>query len=350
MELEAEIQELINDRDIYIKVFTNSIDVSQRNADKIVAEGVQVFTSLLEMVERGMHNLVVSIEETQQMAQIVLQQHITELEEEVSELEKRRTEMQNVPLSGDPLKLLRSLQSINIHHALRKNWLQVDFHPPCHEGSVVRAVAQLEMTVSQQIKSLVEDELKRVRCDVVDVTFDPETAHPSLIVSKDGKQVSPGDEKLNLPENPKRFSINPCVLGKQSFSSGKFYFEVQVKGKTEWDCGVARESINRKEDIPLSPEDGYWAIWLRKRMKFKALNNPPVCLCLKSRPNTVGVFVDYKEGVVSFYDVDALALIYSFTGCSFTEKLYPYFNPGLKDGSKNAAALVLVSPVNHIDS
>lgn len=350
VELEEEIQELINDRDIYINAFTNSIDVSQTNADKIVAEGVQVFTSLSEMVERGLQNLVGSIQETQQMAQIVLQQHITELEEEVSELEKRRTEMQNVPLSGDPLKLLRSLQSINIRRALRKNWLQVDFHPPFHEGSVVRAVAQLEMTVSQQMKSLVEDELKRVRRGAVDVTFDPETAHPSLIVSEDGKQVSPGDEKLNLPENPKRFSINPCVLGKQSFSSGRFYFEVQVKGKTEWDCGVARESINRKEDIPLSPEDGYWAIWLRKRMKFKALNDPPVCLCLKSRPNTVGVFVDYKEGVVSFYDVDVPALIYSFTGCSFTEKLYPYFNPGLKDGAKNAAALVLVSPANHVDS
>lgn len=110
----------------------------------------------------------------------------------------------------------------------------------------------------------------------VDVTFDPETAHPSLILSEDGKQVSPGDEKQNLPENPKRFSINPCVLGKQIFSSGRFYFEVQVKGKTEWDCGVARESINRKEDVPLSPEDGYWAIWLRKRMKFKALNDPRV--------------------------------------------------------------------------
>lgn len=350
VELEEEIQELINDRDIYIKAFTNSIDVSQRNADTMVAEGFQVFASLLEMVERGLQDLVGSIQETQQRAQQVLQQHITELEEEVSKLEKRRTEMQNVPLSGDPLRLLQSLQSINIHRALRKNWLQIDFHPPFHEGSVVRAVAQLEMTLSQQMKSLVKDELKRVRHYAVDVTFDPETAHPSLRVSEDGKQVGPGDEKLNLPENPKRFSINPCVLGKQSFSSGRFYFEVQVKGKSEWDCGVARESISRKEDIPLSPEDGYWAIWLRKRMRFKALNDPPLCLCLKSRPNTVGVFVDYKEGVVSFYDVDAPALIYSFTGCSFTEKLHPYFNPGLKDGSKNAAPLVLVSPVNHADS
>lgn len=345
-ELEEEIHELINDRDIYITAFTNSIDLTRRNADQKVAEGVQVFTSLMETVKRGLEDLVASIEETQEMAQGVLERHITELKEEVSELEKRRTEMQNAPLSGDPLQLLQSLRSTNIQRALRKNWLQVDFHPPFHEGSVVRAVAQLEMMVSQQMKSLVEDDLKRVRHYAVEVTFDPETAHPTLVLSEDGKQVSPGDEKQNLPENPKRFSINPCVLGKQSFSSGRFYFEVQVKGKTEWDCGVASESINRKEDVPLSPEDGYWAIWLRKRVKFKALKDPPVCLCLKSRPSTVGVFVDYQEGVVSFYDVDAPALIYSFTGCSFTKKLHPYFNPGLKDGAKNTAPLVLVPPVD----
>lgn len=136
------------------------------------------------------------------------------------------------------------------------------------------------------MKSLVEDELKSLQQYAVDVTFDPETAHSCLILSDDGKQVSPGVNKPNLMENPKRFSINPCVLGRQSLTTGRFYFEVQVKGKTEWDLGVARESINRKEDVPLSPEDGYWAIWLRKRMQFKALNNPPVCLCLKSRPHS----------------------------------------------------------------
>ena len=51
-----------------------------------------------------------------------------------------------------------------------------------------------------------------------------------------------------------------------------------------------------------------------------------VCLSLKSQPEKVGVFVDYEEGLVSFYDVDAAALIYSFTGCSFTEKLFPFFS------------------------
>lgn len=73
---------------------------------------------------------------------------------------------------------------MNIYHALRKNWLGVSFHPLLR--NVVRAVAQLEMTVSKQMKSRVEDKLKSVQHYAVDVTFDPKTAHPCLILSDDG--------------------------------------------------------------------------------------------------------------------------------------------------------------------
>ncbi|TNN22139.1 E3 ubiquitin-protein ligase TRIM21 [Liparis tanakae] len=60
--------------------------------------------------------------------------------------------------------------------------------------------------------------------------------------------------------------------------------------------------------------------------------------------NKVGVFVDYEEGLVSFYDVDAAALIYSFTGCSFKKKLLPFFFPEINDGGIYSAPLI-ISPV-----
>uniref|UniRef100_A0A3B3XDI0 B30.2/SPRY domain-containing protein n=1 Tax=Poecilia mexicana TaxID=48701 RepID=A0A3B3XDI0_9TELE len=94
----------------------------------------------------------------------------------------------------------------------------------------------------------------KVQRFAVDVTLDPDTAYPWLILSDDGKQVKHGDVRKNLPDNPERFSKCVNVLGQQSFSSGRFYFEVQVKGKTKWDLGVARESIKRKEFKPLSPQ------------------------------------------------------------------------------------------------
>ncbi|KAM9500608.1 butyrophilin subfamily 1 member A1-like [Clarias gariepinus] len=159
----------------------------------------------------------------------------------------------------------------------------------------------------------------------VDVTLDPETAHPRLRVSTDGKQVTYEDkEQENLTDTPKRFSYYYCVAGKQGFSSGRVYYEVLVKGKTVWRLGVFREHINRKEWITWRPQYGVWTMEMRID-KYSANADPAIPLTLTQEVEKVGVFVDYEEGLVSFYDVDSRSHIYSYTGQSFTEKLFPVF-------------------------
>ncbi|KAL0166861.1 hypothetical protein M9458_038705, partial [Cirrhinus mrigala] len=160
-----------------------------------------------------------------------------------------------------------------------------------------------------------------------DVTLDPDTAHPKLILSDDEKQVRCGDVKQKLPDNPKRFDRYVNVLAKEGFSSGRFYFEVQVKEKTEWVLGVARESIDRKGENTLRPSNGFWTVFLRNGTEYKACAGPSVSLSLRVKLQRVGVFVDYEEGLVSFYDVESSSHIYSYTGQSFTDKLYPFFSP-----------------------
>ncbi|XP_032366026.1 E3 ubiquitin-protein ligase TRIM21-like isoform X1 [Etheostoma spectabile] len=342
---EAEIQQMIQKRRLKIQEIKNSVVLREEDADREIAEGVQVFTSLMESVERGLNELINTIKEKQKTTEKQAEAFITELEQEISELMKRSTEVEQMLRSEDHLHLLQRVQSLNIQPPPpTKDWTEVSVRPSSYEGTVVKAVVQLEEKLSQEMKKLLEAELKRVQQYAVDVTLDPDTAHPELILSDNGKQVNHGDVRKNLPDNPERFSKCVCVLGKQSFSSGRFYFEVQVKGKTKWDLGVARESINRKGDITLSPQKGLWTIVLRNGNEYEAAAAPPVLLSLKSPPQKVGVFVDYEEGLVSFYDVDAAALIYSFTGCSFTEKLFQYFNPCFNDGGKNSAPLI-ISPV-----
>ncbi|CAK6976312.1 E3 ubiquitin-protein ligase TRIM21-like [Scomber scombrus] len=339
---EAEIQEMIQKRQMKIQEIKHSVDLSKEAADREKAEGVQVFTALKKSVEKGKNTLINSINKKQKKTEEQAEDFIKELEQEISELKKRSSEVEKLSHSEDHLHLLQNFPSLKAAPPT-KDWTEVSVRPSSYEGTVVKAMAQLEETLSKQMKKLLE--LKRVQQYAVDVTLDPDTAHPNLILSDDGKQVNLGDVKKNLPDNPKRFSKCVNVLGKQSLSSGRFYFEVQVKEKTKWTLGVARESINTKGTIPLRPQYGYWTIWLRNGNKYKANNRPQVDLSLKSQPQKVGVFVDYEEGLVSFYDVDAAALIYSFTGCSFTEKLYPYFSPCHNDDGKNAAPLI-ICPVN----
>ncbi|XP_068451820.1 E3 ubiquitin-protein ligase TRIM39-like [Clinocottus analis] len=344
---EAEIQEMIQKRRLKIQEVKRIVKLSEEDADREKAEGVQVFTDLKESVERKLKELINTIEEKQRTTKKQAEDSIKELEQEISELMKRSTEVEKLCLSEDHLQLLQSSQSLNIHlPPPTKDWTKVSVPPASHEGTVRRAVSQLEEKISEKMKKLfAEDELKRVQKFAVDVTLDPDTAHPALILSDDLKQVNDSDVRKNLPNNPERFAFYSLVLGKQSFSSGRFYFEVQVKGKTHWDVGVVRESITRKGPIALSPEDGYWTIYLTNGNEYTAGAGPPVVLSLQSGPQKVGVFVDYEEGLVSFYDVEAAALIYSFTGCSFKEKLFPLFCPGLNHGGKNSAPLI-ISPVN----
>ncbi|XP_034542056.1 E3 ubiquitin-protein ligase TRIM21-like [Notolabrus celidotus] len=369
---EAEIQKMIQKRRLKLEEFKQSVELSKKNADREMAEGVQVFSALMETVERRLNNLTDTIKEKQREMEEQAEGFIKELQQEISELEKRSSEVKKLSRSEDHLHLLQNITALNAAPPT-KNWTGVRVHPPSYEGTVVRAVKQLEETLSEQMKKLFEAELKRVQQYEVDLTLDPDTAHPDLILSDDGKQVHHSDVRKNLQNNSERFSLyaiafkrnsalirpymvyNPerfdrcvIVLSKQSFSSGRFYFEVQVKGKTEWALGVARESINWKGLITLSPQNGFWTICLRNKNEYTALDDPRVRLSLQSDPEKVGVFVDYEEGLVSFYDVDAAALIYSFTGCSFTEKLYPYFGPCNNDGGINSAPLI-ISPVNQTE-
>ncbi|KAM8751190.1 uncharacterized protein AB9X84_012841 [Acanthopagrus schlegelii] len=344
---DAETQQMIQKRRLKIEEMKRSVELSKKDADREIAAGVQVFRALKESVERSQAELMDTIKEKQRETEKQAEGFIKELEQEISELEKRSSEVEQLSQSEDHLHLLQSFLSLNTAPPT-KDWTGVSVRPPSYGGTVVRAVNQLEETLSKQMKKLFEAELKWVQQYAVDVTLDPDTAQPWLILSDDGKQVKHGDVKKNLPDNPERFDYCTCVLAKQSFSSGRFYYEVQVKEKTKWDLGVARESINRKGKLTASPQNGQWTIWLRNENEYRACAGPPVRLSLKHQPEKVGVFVDYEEGLVSFYDVDAAALIYSFTGCCFTQKLYPYFSPCTNDGGKNSAPLI-ISPVSHTE-
>ncbi|XP_062282534.1 E3 ubiquitin-protein ligase TRIM39-like [Scomber scombrus] len=343
---EAEIQEMIQKRRLKILEIKHSVDLSKEAADREKAEGVQVFAALKESVERSLNELIDTIEEKQRTTEKQAKDFIKELEQEISELKNRSSEVEKLSHSEDHLHLLQNFPSLKAAPPT-KDWTEVSVRPPSYEGTVVKAVVQFEETLSKQMKKMrSKDKLKRAQQYAVNVTLDPDTAHPNLILSKNKKQVNHGDVKKKLPDNTERFTRYPNVLSKQSFSSGRFYFEVQVKEKTDWTLGVARESIDRKGEIRLCPQNGYWSIWFRNGFEYKALTGCLINLSLKSPPQKVGVFVDYEEGLVSFYDVDAAALIYSFTGCSFTEKLYPYFSPGVNYGGTNSTPLI-IHPVNH---
>ncbi|XP_053537686.1 nuclear factor 7, brain [Ictalurus punctatus] len=342
----AEVQQMIQERLKKIEEIKHSVERNKKNTEKEKADGVEIFSALMRCIERSQAELLQVMEEKQKAAEKQAEELIKELEQEITELKRRNTELEQISHTEDHLHLLQIYPSLcSPPHT--QDWTDVTINSHLSLEPLRRALSQLQETLSEEMEKLDWTELKRIQQYAVNVTLDPDTAHPKLILSDDGKQVTCGDKRQDLPDNPERFDYCVCILGKEGFSSGRFYYEVQVRGKTKWDLGVDRESINRKGKITLSPEDGYWCVRMRNKTEYEALDSARVSLSLKPAPQKVGVFVDYEEGLISFYDVDVKSHIYSFTGQTFTEKLYPFFSPCSNSGGKNSAPLI-ICPVSQI--
>lgn len=119
--------------------------------------------------------------------------------------------------------------------------------------------------------------------------------------------------------------------------------QVEVGGKTDWDLGVASRSVCRKGKITVSPAHGYWFLSLRDQTDYAFRTEPSTSLTVSLRPSRIGIFVDYDKGLVSFYNVDAKVLIYTFTD-HFTDHIHPFFSPCTNKSGRNEAPLV-VCPV-----
>ncbi|XP_029440020.1 butyrophilin subfamily 1 member A1-like [Rhinatrema bivittatum] len=179
-------------------------------------------------------------------------------------------------------------------------------------------------------KESLSAELEWRRCCsyAVDVTLDPETAHPELLLTDDGKTVKYGGTGENLWFNPLRFDSYLCVLGREGFTWGRHYWEVEVGDGRRWQLGVCRDSVRRKGWITQSPEEGYWAMGLWWGGGYRALTSPRTKLPLRERPQIVGIFLDYEAGKVSFYDAENKSHLFTFSDTfsdPLTGPLRPYF-------------------------
>ncbi|XP_044840114.1 E3 ubiquitin-protein ligase TRIM7-like [Mauremys mutica] len=156
------------------------------------------------------------------------------------------------------------------------------------------------------------------------VTLDPDTVYPGLVLSEDRKCVHCGDTRQDLPDNPERFDPVPCVLGCKGFTSGRHCWDVEVGGGERWAVGVARESLRRKGLIDFNPEGGIWAVE-RCLDQYRALTSPEVPLSLSRNLKRIRVSLDYEAGQVAFCYADNEAPIFTFPPATFAgDRICPW--------------------------
>uniref|UniRef100_A0A8C9DV85 Butyrophilin subfamily 2 member A2 n=1 Tax=Prolemur simus TaxID=1328070 RepID=A0A8C9DV85_PROSS len=180
-------------------------------------------------------------------------------------------------------------------------------------------------------KEFAQKELeKEYTSSAADVVLDPDTAHPELFLSEDRRSVRRGPSRQSVPDNPERFDCRPCVLGREYFTSGKHYWEVEVENVMAWTVGVCRDSVEKKGEALLLPQNGFWTLEMFEN-QYRALSSPERILPLRERLGRVGVFLDYEAGDVSFYNMRDRSHIYTCPRSPFAGPLRPFFRLGSND-------------------
>nr|XP_046174586.1 butyrophilin subfamily 3 member A1-like isoform X2 [Oncorhynchus gorbuscha] len=162
------------------------------------------------------------------------------------------------------------------------------------------------------------------------VRLEPLTSHPWLAFSDDNLEVWEAPQRRDTINYPLRFDSWPCVLGCQAINTGRHYWGVEVSPTGSWRLGLTSVTAPRKGRFPMTPAKGYWTLWRSAQNSLWACCDDPLTkLPVSALPHLVGVYLDFEEGQVSFYDIENRSHIYTFTD-TFKEKVVPVF--GCLDG------------------
>ncbi|KAM6957133.1 bloodthirsty-related gene family, member 2 [Aplochiton taeniatus] len=339
----VDIKQMIQERLLKIERLKHSLQLLKNSCLREVRESHAVFSAFVSSMEQSHKAVVASIEERQREEETRVEIFVKELEHEIKELRNEHSESESwsTEPSGDKeFDELSFAPTVTLSNM--KDWAKVSVETDPCVGVTRKALSDLMEKIKAEVNRLSKSELKRIQKYPAEVTLSQKTAHPYLYVSDDRKQVRHTDKLQEVPDNPKRFDRVANVLGRESFSNGRFYWEVEVGEKIEWNLGVVRQTVNRKGRFTVCPANGFWTLSLKTGGQYIANTATITPVTVEQRPKKVGVFLDYTEGRLSFYCVETAVHIYTFTD-TFTDRLHPVFCPGRLHGGKNSAPLIITT-------
>ncbi|XP_028665413.1 E3 ubiquitin/ISG15 ligase TRIM25 [Erpetoichthys calabaricus] len=155
--------------------------------------------------------------------------------------------------------------------------------------------------------------------------LDPDSAHVKLILTDDNQSVTHTEENQPYSHHNARFDIFPQVLGAEPLEGGCSYWEVKLQGEGRWKVGICYPQIGRKgkgDNCRLGYNSYSWCLYGEKD-KTEAWHQKEA-VSVSGSPKQVGVYVNFDDGIVSFYSVheNSVSLLHEFQH-NFTQPLLP---------------------------
>ncbi|XP_034072283.1 tripartite motif-containing protein 16-like [Gymnodraco acuticeps] len=330
------IQQRIQDGEKEVKLLQQEVEAVNGSADKAVEDSEKTFTELIRLMEKRSSDVKQQLRSQQKREVSRVRELQEKLEQEMAELKRRDAELKLLSHTEDHNQFLLSYPSLPaLSEATHSS--SINIRPLSYFEDVTAALS----AVRDKLQDVLREEWTNVSPTEVEIllsaaepttragfftysqeiTLDPNTAHTQLVLSEAGRKATRMKQEQPYSRHPDRFTDYPQVLSRESLS-GRCYWEVEWRGGGV-EVAVAYKSISRawKLESVFGFNDKSWSLECFQNSYSFHYNSirTPVSGPLSSR---VGVYLDHRAGVLSFYSVSETMTLLHRVQTTFTQPLH----------------------------
>ncbi|CAJ1048680.1 tripartite motif-containing protein 16-like [Xyrichtys novacula] len=338
------IQQRIQDREEDVKLLQQEVEAINGSADKAVKHSQKIFSQLIRLMEKRRSDVKQQVRSQQEREVSRVKELQEKLEQEITELKRKDADLLKLSLTEDHNQFLHSYPSLS-GPGQPADSSRINIRPLRYFEEVTAAVSELReklqdlltetwTNVSQALTEvdvlLSEPEPEpepKTRAGFLRfsqrITLDPNTAHRHLLLSDGNRRATRTEQRQSYPDHPERFTYY-CyqVLSRESLT-GHCYWEVDWRGIGVY-IAVAYKTISRtgnSKDCLFGDNDKSWSLdcfngsyeFIHNKVRTP-VSGPP--------SSRVGVYLDHRAGILSFYSVSETMTLLHRVQTIFTQPLH----------------------------
>ncbi|CAI5660324.1 unnamed protein product [Oreochromis niloticus] len=333
------IQQRIQEREKDVKLLQQEVEAINGSADKAVEDSEKMFTELIHVIMRRRSDVKQQVRSQQETEVSRVKELQEKLEQEIAELKRKDGELEQLSHTEDHNQFLHNYPSLS---ALSESThsSSINIRPLRYFEDVTAAVSEtrdklqdilreewtnISLTVTE-VDVLLSPPEPKTRAGFLkyshEITLDPNTANTHLLLSEGNKKATFMEQQQSYSDHPDRFTECSQVLSRQSLT-GRCYWEVEWRGGGVF-VAVAYKNICREESLDecvFGWNDKSWALCYYTNSFQFWHNNVHTDLSgpLSSR---VGVYLDHRAGILSFYSVSETMTLLHRVQTTFTQPLH----------------------------
>nr|XP_033935123.1 tripartite motif-containing protein 16-like [Pseudochaenichthys georgianus] len=330
------IQQRIQDGEKEVKRLQREVQAVNGSADKAVEDSEETFTELIRLVQKRSSDVKQQLRSQQEREVSGVRELQEKLEQEISELKRRDAELELLSHTEDHNQFLLSYPPSSLPAPLSEatHSSSTNIRPLSYFEDVTAALSALR----DKLQDVLREEWTHVSPTEVDVllsaaepasragfftcsqeiTLDPNTADTQLLLSEGSRKATFMKQQQSYSSHPDRFTNYAQVLSRESLT-GRCYWEVEWRGGTVR-VAVAYKNISRAGDA-FGNTDKSWAL-ICSQNSYSFRYNRILTSVSGPLSSRVGVYLDHRAGVLSFYSVSETTTLLHRVQTTFTQPLH----------------------------